>query len=389
MFVLNDFLRRLSPELLQEYCQAKGVNFLLPKKSKPEEIIRAFSSFLNTCDPVLKDMVEFDFQEIKDIVSEKGTIMLYQEAKARGQEIPNKDLEAFTSYDKATWFYINHKDIFDQVAIEYELDRAVGWLQYSIVPSTDLSRLKSKRKALAEAVSDYYFKREGRGRICMAEFHQKDDLLIFVVSPEDYAQKEPEYDVKQNLNKGNYIRPIFKAYFLVDPSQNRISVKAKGGNTKKDDLIKLFSKVVLGQKLDNDNKVAYNLDVLKDFNLDFPTPPEDEVEMVSVPYLRISYPRSENKDLVFNLRDRKGKGLVEIGEWINGLNIPINDPGFHITQAKVFVKFKPEIKRGKGTVTTLITNPSSCDLGFKKLDRKVKGYLQDWRIDSSIHEGNL
>lgn len=378
MFVLSDFLKHLSPEMLEKYCKSTKLDFALPETDDPEKIANAFIEYLGEKAYNTRATVELNFQEVKEIVGEKGSLMLIEEAKTQQILIDNK-LDALSNYDKAMWFFLNERDIFDMVALEYEIEHSLGWLPYNVDP-IERKKVLGKEHELAAAVRDYYYQMENRGDICQAECVEKENYICYIAYPQDYVDRDISYDKEtQKLNKTNHRQPVFKVFFLYHPEENRLSVKVKGSKAKKESLLKIFGKFVLDQELTEDQKVRYDLSVLKNFNLPFDTPPKDKVQQVKLIELRLMYPKAYGKKLVVSV-DKNGYGSKDIGNFIRKMDIPLHE--LNITQAKVYVKFTPTRKREKGTVTATITAPDSCTLGEKKNHDKVRQYLKDWGIDT-------
>ena len=382
---IKDVVRHLSPQSMADYCKVNSLTFQPKDEDEPKDMADNFSAYFDTLDANTRAKVEMDLQEIKDIASEKGAMMLCENARKQTSLSPaeEKQLDEMSTYDKAVWFYLKQPKLFSRTAMEYEIENAVGWLPYNITP-TNKSNVLGKENILGKAVKEYFYSNEMRGRLCTAECMEKDELICYVAYPQDYMVRDISYDTKSELNKQNKRQPVFKVYFLYSPSENRIYVKTKGGTKKKENLIKIFGKEILGQELKDSAKVEYNLNALKDFDMPFGTPPEDGVEEVKVVYLRVSYPTSTGRQITFRGHPT-GHGLIEMKRWIKDeLNLPIEEAKYNITQAKIRVKFKKEklkLKRAKGTITAEINYPSSCNLGVKSLDLKVKQYLKDWGID--------
>ncbi|MFC1609286.1 hypothetical protein ACFL3M_03810, partial [Patescibacteria group bacterium] len=374
--------RHLSQSELENYCKHKKLIFKLPKGTKPEKRAKSFSEFLEK-NQEAKKTAEIDFQEIKNIANEKGSMMLFEYAKRTNQSTPDKEIDEMSSYDKAMWFFLNQRETFDQVATECEIENASGWMLYKTKPFKETDIL-GKEGELSTEVKNYYYVSELRGKICKVETISKDDYICCVAYPQDYTSKYATYE-KSALNKNTILQPVFKIYFLCSPKEQRIGIKAQGGWKKREDLIKMFAKTVLGQTITSGDRIQFNLNKLKDFDFPFGTPPEDNVESVKVTSIKLSYPRAENRHITINVGN-EGHGLKDIGKWITAHNIPIDQPNIAIAQAKIRIKFKRSPlmpKRARGTVTALITAPSSCNLGVKPLQLKVKGYLKDWGIDTS------
>ncbi len=116
------------------------------------------------------------------------------------------------------WFYLNKPTIFQKVLIDYELENTTGWLLFNLKPVKKENDLFLKETELGEAIGKHYYEAELRGKNCKSEYCEKENFVIYVAYPEDYAVRDPEYDKNNELNKNIHRKPVFKAYFQQFPT---------------------------------------------------------------------------------------------------------------------------------------------------------------------------
>ena len=379
-FVLRDFLRHISLPLLGEYCIRNQVPFTLNPSEKDEAGIERFVQIFNELPRPKQEKVELDLQEIYDLCPNTGVSMLIQEAIARGQSLP-EELKEMNQNDAAFWFYLNQQSVFNEVSVLYEVSETRGWRDV-YVKTVQLSEVTGKSKTLQNALSNHLFQTELKGRNCVVEEYTRDDRICYVAYPEDYAEADVLYD-GNSLRKKQVRKPVFKIYFVYEPGEGRLRTKAKGGVQRIVMYQKIFSSVILSDNTDPVNNRIFDLNKLKNREFIFSYNPEDNVEFVRIKSLRLSYING-GKRVILEVGDNTIMGIADFHEWIESMHLPLDL--MNITQAVIQVKFKPTIKRTKGTVTVRLTFPNSHDLADKPEHRKVKELLRHWGLDRKRDE---
>lgn len=380
-FALKDFLRHTDPSLLDEYCKKESIAYKSKSGEKIEEGVNRFIKVWEGLEDKGRHKVVLDFKTINEMTPPSGFLNLIDEAKRQNKTLPKKKLEEMGSHNASLWFFLNKPSIFDEASVRYEIEDTIGWKEIE-AQKKNINEVVKKETELANAVKDFLYSTELRGRKCTAECYIVDDLVCYVVYPEDWADFDIGYDTKNKLNKRLLRKPVFKIYFLYDPATGRLSTKAKGGWEKAKEFQKVFASAILGQNLDTSKDRIFDLNRLKDLHFGFPTPPEDKVKFVRVNLLRFSYPDASGRRITLDAKGDERSGLEAMREFINDLQIPLEQ--LNISQASIQVKF-PQPSRGmKGSVTAHLTHPNSWDLGNKVLHRKVKEYLKSWGIDKGF-----
>ena len=379
-FVLKDILRHTNPSLVTEYCRRNNIPFELKNKEDEDETVNRFETIFNGLSREQQGQVESDFQEINDLCPNASIAMLIQEAKDSGQPLPTEDLGKMSEHDSAFWFYLNQTQTFDKVSILWEVNETLGWKEV-YAGQVSLVKVSGKSEMLKRALSVYLMETDLKGKNCKVEEYVRDGGICYVAYPEDYARADVRYDDNNSLRKKEVRKPVFKIYFVYNPEEGRLRVKAGGGTEKIKAYQKIFMATVLEDKSDPVNDRIFDLDKLKDKNLIFSYEPEDHVEYVLIKTLRLKY-FDGGKRITLDYGD--GRGLADLHDWIESLHIPLDM--VHITQAIIIVKFKPTIKRSSGKVTVQLSFPNSQNLADKPLHNKVRELLRRWGIDRNRDE---
>lgn len=386
MFILKDFIRKISVESLERYCNKfEDINFKVNKNHSPEDRATNFAKYLEE-NPIIKKQVHSHFEEIKELSSGRASVLLKQKAEEKGFQIADEIVHA-PEIDRSLWFFVEAKRLFYEVLFDYELENAKGWtsLQMQQENSKPNENLKEKLKTLSERVGEYYYKTELRGKMCKCEHFLKEGLHCFVAYPEDFAVRSPEYDEKGELNNEIFHTPIFKVLFIYDSKRKRISIKTNGSRTVKVNLGSIFaSSIIAVDGISDEHLVRYNLQVLKKSDFNFLFNPDEGIQDVKLVGLGIKYTEENNKSLFLSIGNTNTKTTKTIRNFVEELGCDWNV--IEITRAKIWVKFKTDIKRSKGTVTVNISDTqrsSTCNLSFKEHDRILSEHLYKWGIDDN------
>lgn len=378
MFTIKDFIRHISPKTLQQYCNKHKLSINLKIANAPEKIIENFLEQFETLEQKIQNQIEYDFQEVFQLVGHKGTRMLIDEANSVSYKLPDY-LEDMARYDKAMWFYLNNNQLFNETLVKFEIENSLGWRPF-FATAVDIDAITQEQLSqLEKELEAFYYRQQLMGKNCFAEQVKKDDLTCFVIYVEDQLERYLEFDDKKQLNKKTSLRPIFKVYFLYNPKEARIYLKTKGSMKVRTHLINIFGNIILKQADLQQNHIYYDLSPLLSPSFEFVTPPHDNVEQIKIKSIQLNYPKAYNKHINLTM-SKDGFSLETLHQWIQELNLPTN---INVGRLKLWVKFKKtsSLKGYTGSVTFDLT-PKTCNLGVNNLHLKVKQYLRDWNIDT-------
>lgn len=368
-FVPKNFLRHVTGPLLEQYCRTLECGLDINSK----DIDNIYISWQNL-PKEKRDSIERDFREVNDLSTEAGVMTLIGYAQYQGIDF-TEELDRINGFQaKALWVFLNHPDIFKSASVWYVVEHIMsGWREITDLQAIDFQPDDSTRRSLESALSDFYFRTEGRGRKCQVEIYVKEDRILFCGYPEDYAATDLSYDDTGILTR-RVRKPVFDVYLLFYPKQGRLKVKARGGKDKVKALQKIFTEIALQRKFSFDNRKEriFELKGLKQRYFPFPTDPVDQIEDVTVKRLQLSWPdRSKRRIIV------EAETTDQVYDILDLLDIPLKD--LHVTQALLRAKFPG--KGNKGKVTFRLTWPNLCDLGESERHIKLRNYLKRWGID--------
>jgi hypothetical protein len=235
---------------------------------------------------------------------------------------------------------------------------------------------------LGRNISSYYLARQGRGERCKVEYRRTSGGIdTFFAYPADYADEIVGYDDDGDLARSPW-NPAFEVVFRYDGGAGTLDLYAEGGKKVREDLAEIFARVALHAERQPMlwEQPPFDLDVLKNRDLAFPTLPADEIELVRVTGLRV------------RVHQRPGGKI--------GLDIDGSDPGttvyslldatldekkvslsnLTVLEATLQAVFRKPGSRSRA-INFRITSGSHCDLGDSSEEEKLKRYLRLWGIE--------
>lgn len=382
---LPDFIRRLSPEMLNAYCASNDIPFKTKKVKSDKADARQseFLAFLGSLKQhATRQNIEADFDEVHDMSTNKGCQLLIQTARMEKIELPDDMEKDWPPADIAMWFYLNAPEQFQMAVPEYALTQSAGWTPFRVEQVADATAVRNSRNMLIERISKYFTTREGRGQYCKIDFIERDEFICAVANPANYTQREYYYDTQTgNLDKSFTFKPPFRVYFLYRPDDRMLMVKSNGRSKQRSELADIFARIVLKQGLSKLDIIGYDLDRLLRRDFDFPL--IDDLVSVSVTALTVKYPAGVGTTIGFTTT-YKEHGMTRLVDDLARCNISPHD--VEVVRAKLVMKFDnvPNLAKREKKQMTIDLTPDNCTLGCKPIDDMARAVLRAWNIQ--IHD---
>lgn len=330
-------------------------------------------------------LVEGDFSAITSLATPAGTLAMAREAERRGLDITWQFTSAHNDYERATWIYYNHPDIFDIAASFHEMDRvSVGrWSRRFVGRDLPLDCSDARLQELARFMRETYEK-EGRGHHCHIDYYPRanPDRHCFFAYPEDYACTDFAYSNDGQLEPHTRRRAI-EVIFVYRPTDGVLEMMAPGGRERVEDLAANFTAAILNlpelppQLIPN----SYDLSMLKRADLAFVTDPEDGISQVLVREVQLYLPLLDNwRQKLILSTDARTAGRANLHHALLNIaaanHLAVDD--LNICLAKLtFVFAGLDGKRGK-RLTFEIALPDRCTLKDESHDQIARKYLSRW-----------
>jgi hypothetical protein len=230
--------------------------------------------------------------------------------------------------------------------------------------------------ALANSISAFFHKTEGRGRNCTVEPYRRHNKEYFFAYPEDFGLSAVEW--VSNALKSRARHPAFEIIFVYCESEGSLDIYAPKNTKAIPELQKIFARTILNLDSLKDgtiDKRVYDLDPLGDAEFKFQVEPESGIDQIVVTQLRLTLKHGSKRRINLEADTKNNPQAVY------DLLEKLNPPAYFITQTRVKVTFDPVNGKRARTRTFNITYPNSCALGYDGDDLKIRKMLEKSGIE--------
>jgi len=369
----KQFFRQVPNSQLGDYFQSKeidvDIDFYKLKENDVDSLFEALASFSTE----LQASIEAEFQDINAMACEGGVAALCDEAGFHKDDAFIKEIAVIEGFHaKAMWAFLEKKDYWRGATMFLHADNvsASFWKKRNDFPKVPPNVEEADINELAQSISEFFYKKEGRGKNCKVEPYRRNNKEYFFAYPEDFSQSGVEW-VSDTLKTLAH-HPAFEIIFVYSEEEGSLDIYAPKNTKAVPQLQKLFAKAIL--KLDSlpdgtIDKRVYDLAALDDTAFEFKLEPVAGIASVVVTRLRLTLKHGSRRRIILEADTKhKPKAVYDLlGE--------LTLPAYHITQVGVKVTFDAlEGKRAK-TRTFNITYPNSCALNYDGNDLKIREML--------------
>jgi hypothetical protein len=377
----NGLLRRLFADQREMEC----VDWSSLRKHEVEPIAAAWEAMMEARRRYFQ-VILLDVNELSDA---RGQKVLVEELSLL---FPDK-LAAFQSCaspaDKALWAYLEVRPAFDAAAIFARAEAMRGgnysnrWIG---MPKDAIAVDETMIASLQDAVCEYYWKKELRGRVCRVHHYKRaGGAEYFFAYLPDWPDKLLVFDENNNLTprEESY---TFNNVFIYVPSEGAIELIAKGGKPVQKELRKAFCRTVLKGEVEDaePDKPSYQLDHLLASDFAFTTESLDRIADVRLRRIRLA-PKTKMKAI-----EHLEFKFTEVATRSEAMDAILRDLAAHklergqvrVTQVGIQLVFHGDGERKPKTMTFNVSTPNNSDLRTRPDDARVIGErcIKRWEI---------
>jgi hypothetical protein len=254
------------------------------------------------------------------------------------------------------------------------------WRKRKGLPHQPASVHEDGRRALADGISDYFHRTEGRGKNCEVEAFRRGELDYFFAYPEDYSQQRIEW-VEGKFDRRPH-KPAFEVIYVYSQNDGTLDLNFRGANKAVEPLQAMFATAIL--KLsdlppDPTDERVYDLNPLRERGFQFSHDPASGIQSVAVKKLRLlskvvkgdritlEADADARREAIYDLLDEVGKSA--------------RLRTYNVTQVELAAKVVVDANKPPKSVTVRITHPNSCSLKYDDVDLKLREMLVDSGIE--------
>ncbi|CAA9890369.1 conserved hypothetical protein [Candidatus Methylobacter favarea] len=375
----KQFFRKIPPAQLASYFATQqvdlGIDFSTYNEKQVDGLFAAFTALPED----QQTAIEAEFQDIHAMACEGGVAALIDEAAFHEDDSFVASIAAIDGFHaKVMWAFLEKHHLWQGATLFLHADNVSSsyWKKRNDFPQVPPDFEDNAIKALADSISAYFNKTEGRGRNCKVEPYRRHNKEYFFAFPEDFGLSAVEW--VSNYLKSRASHPAFKIIFVYCESEGSLDIYAPKNTKAVPELQKIFAKTILNFDSLQDgtiDKRVYNLDPLADAEFTFQVEPESGIEQIVVTQLRLTLKHGTKRRIVLEADTKNNPQAVY------DLLAKLNPPAYFITQSRIKVIFEAKLGKRARTRTFNITYPNSCALGHDGDDLKIRKILEKSGIE--------
>lgn len=240
------FLRHTPNDLLARYFAFKNINlgikFNALKKKNEEVIFQAIISLSEEQQTV----IETEFQDVNAMACEGGITALIDEANFHRNSGFIESISVIDGFHaKAMWAFLEGNGYWRAATMFLHADNVCAsyWKKRNDLPRAVPCVGKAHTLEFEKAISEFFHRKEGRGRNCKVEVYRRYNKEYFFAYPEDFGQSEVEW-VSDKLKTRAY-HPAFEIIFVYCQDEGSLDIYAPKNTKAVPELQKMFMQAIL------------------------------------------------------------------------------------------------------------------------------------------------
>ena len=369
----RQFFRRTPNRYLVLFFEDKGIALDSDISELKETQVDAWQEVLNRLEDTQKASIEAKFQGVNALACEGGITALVDEARFHSDNAFIEEIAAIEGFHaKAMWAFLNQPTYWQGAARFLHADNvsALGWEKRNDLPCMPPHVEDEDIVDLAQAMSDFFYHKEGRGKNCIVEPYRRNQKEYFFAYPEDFAQSAIEWVSGDLKNQAHH--PAFEIIFVYSEADGALDIYAPKNRKAIPKLQEIFAEHIL--KMDSlpeggIDKRVYELAPVVNDDFDFKIAPTSGIASAVVTRLRVDLKQGTKRRVTLEANTNKDADAVY--QLLGELNLPPYD----VSQVTLKVTFEPVGDQRAKTRTFNITYPNSCALHYDGNDLKIREML--------------
>jgi len=384
-FDLPSFFRRVSNPLLQRFFADRPAftdfDWSAISARKIEPILDRF----NTMTPDERRQAYQVFRRAESLASSMGTQVLIEACRDRDSAVAAKLAAMRSAYDRAFWMCLEYPGVIDSARTlsRIELLSKRMWESRQGLPVRQLEVTDGIKSELSRQIIEMLQPEQCRGDHCVVEHVRREGgIECFFAYPADYSDEREGYDLEGHFERTSW-NPAFKIVFAYHTNEGSLDVYAEGGAKIRNRLAHIFARAVLGADLELrlPELDSYNLEILKDPNLTFPTNPADRIGHVRIQSMEFKFRGVKPYSIKLSIDGRRRDGSIHevIADRFREPQATLAAATVSCAVLQAFVATSTGKQR---SISFRLSAPSFCDLEDSPEEQALRGYLRAWGIEN-------
>jgi hypothetical protein len=377
----REVFRQMPNALLARYFGVHGLlghlDFEAMNETRPEELLAAWLQLPD----FRRNEMDAELREIFELSCEKGFHAIRDEAEwhlaadpfAR-VEFVEKLASLSNHFERAMVTFLDHRQFWRGATRFYHADTLPYWRKRKNLPHIAAAVGDASLHELANLISDYFHRSEGRGKNCMVEPFRRGALDYFFAYPEDYSQQSIEW-VNGEFGRRPH-NPAFEVIYVYSREEGSLDVNCRGSYKAIEPLQRMFATAILKlSELPPDAKDhrIYDLNPLRERNFSFVYAVGSGIEELAVKKLRLSSTIKKGDRITVEADALNGSaGIYDLLDQMRR-GVPLDL--YHVTQVELAASVVTDSNKPPKTLTIRITHPNSCSLKYDEVDLKLRDVL--------------
>ncbi len=288
-----------------------------------------------------------------------------------------------SAHDRALWMCLEYPDIIDNARTLARIEALPKrmWESRQGLPVQQLVVTDAVRAELQCQIKEMYQPEQCRADHCEVEYMRREGGIdCFFAYPADYWDEREGYDAAGQFERTSW-NPAFKIVFAYHSADGSLDVYAQGGTKIRSRLAHIFARAVLGadQELKLPELDGFDLDILKDPNLTFPTNPADRIAFVRIQSLKLRFHgiKPGTFDVSIDARRRQGSIHEVLADKFRDEHARLATATVSGAVLQAFFLTPGGKER---SISFRLSMPSFCDLEDSPEDQILRAYLPVWGI---------
>ena len=370
----TQFFRQAPNALLARYFQQHHqiIKELAFDKLKEFDIAPIFEAF-KTLPEEKQAALEAELQDIDSMACQGGIAALTDEAAFyKDNDFPKTLASIDGFHGKALWTFLDHNNYWQGGSFLLRSDTIAEsfWKRRNDLPHIKPTVETAAIQQLEQAISDYFYRKQGRGRNCKVEVFHRFDKVYFFAYPEDFAQSAIEW--VRNALKSQAHHPAFEIIFVYKQSEGSLDIYAPRNTQYISALQAIFAQCILkADDLDPfaSENMTYQLDALANRQFTFIIDANSGIEQAVVSLLRLSLLNGKKRRITIQVDPSHDS--TAIYDLLESLNLP----NFHVSQVEIKITFSASHDKQKRTRKVKISHPNWCGLKHDGEDELIRQML--------------